>query len=407
MSSKKAAANKTVQETSTHHAALPEEAALSPHLRQRRRGYRWLLFERDLEHEFRQWYWQINADRARLSLLAGGIIFGLFAIKDAAVMPPEVSKWTVAIRFYCVMSAIALAYLVVRFSESQQVREAALLVAGIASLAGMAAAILISELLGSPLPYEGLILIICFLYFLIGMRTWRVFWTCLLVCIAIQASWRLTELDINQIRLRGYYLFAAVAIGGIGAYALEYQARGHFLALRIAGFRGNTDALTGRPNRRAILGFMLRTLRQARREQVPVGVFLIDVDYFKRYNDTYSHVAGDRCLKAVADACAEVFRRPMDEVGRLGGEEFLAIAYGTEPSHVETLGNRLCAAVRELNLPHSKGVDGFVSVSVGGFSVPPGTAADLTSLIHHADDAMYASKDAGRDRFTHAPAYAA
>lgn len=380
--------------------ALSSEASLSPHLRQRRRGYRWLRFEQPLEDDFRQWYWDINAQRARLSLLAGGIIFGLFAIKDQLTMPAEVAQWTVGIRVYIVITAIAVAYLAVRLTDNQYIREAALLGAGIASLAGMGMAIVASTLLGAPLPYEGLLLIIFFLYFLIGIRTWRVLITCMAVCIAIQAAWRLTELDIMDIRLRGYYLFAAVFIGAVGAYALEYQARGHFLALRIAQFRGNTDVLTGRPSRRAILNALLRALRQARREQVPVGIFLIDVDHFKRYNDTYTHVEGDRCLKAVADACAGVFQRPLDGVGRFGGEEFLGIAYGAEPSHVETLGQRLCAAVRALDIPHAHGVDGRVTISVGGYSAPPDAGPDITPLIRCADDALYASKNAGRDRFT-------
>lgn len=376
------------------------EETLSPHLRQRRLGYRWLRFnDPSLEQAFRQWYWDMNALRARLSLLAGGILFGLFALKDLWTLPAEVSQWTASVRLYLVMGSIGAAYIAVRVTRSPKIREAALLGASIAALSGMGLAVVGSLLLGSPLPYEGLLLIIFFLYFLIGMRTWRVLITCTVICIGIQAAWRLTELDINEIRLRGYYLFSAVAIGGIGAYALEYQARGHFLALKIAQFRGNTDVLTGRPSRRAILKTLGRVLRQARRDQVPVGVFLLDVDYFKRYNDTYTHIEGDRCLRAVADACAEVFRRPLDAVGRFGGEEFLAVAYGATPSHVETLGNRLCANVRALGIEHRHGVNGTVSISVGGLSVPHDSAIELTPLIRQADEALYAAKRAGRDCF--------
>lgn len=388
------------RDTSIEHAHPPDEAALSPHLRQHRRGYRWLRFERALEEDFRNWYWQLNAQRARFSLLAGALMFGLFALRDAMFAPAEVADWTVRIRLYVIVTSIIGAYLVVRFVDSQRLREAALLGASIASLAGMGIANVGALLLGGALPYEGMILIIFFLYFLLGMRTWRTFWVCLLVCVFVQVSWRLTELGPNDIQLRGYYLFSAVAIGGIGSYALEYQARGHFLTLRIAQFRGNTDVLTGRPSRRAILEHLSRALRLAAREQTPVGLFLIDVDYFKKYNDTYSHIEGDRCLRAVANACAGVLRRPLDAVGRFGGEEFLAVAPGATPAHVAALGQRLCAAVSDLDIAHEHGVNGKVSISVGGYSVPTAQAGDsTTTLLRRADEALYAAKHAGRNQF--------
>lgn len=384
------------------HTTAVEEAELSPHLRQRRRGYRWLVFDREIESDFRSWYWQLNAKRARFSLLAGALVFGLFSLRDAIAQPPEVANWTVPVRLYIIVASIIVAYLVVRFSDSQRFREAALTAAGVASLAGMAMAIIGAMLLGGYLPYEGLLLIIFFLYFLIGMRTWRAFWICFLVCMLIQIGWRLTDLDITEIRLRGYYLFSAVGIGAIGAYALESQARGHYLALRIAQFRGNTDMLTGTPTRRAILEHLDRVLGQARRDGCPVGLFLLDVDYFKRYNDTYTHIEGDRCLRAVASACAEVLRRPLDAVGRYGGEEFLAIAYNSEPAHAELLGQRLCDAVQDLGIEHKHGVNGLVSISVGGYSLPASEITDTTTLLRRADEALYAAKGAGRNQFCYA-----
>lgn len=388
-------------DTNTH-AAAAEEVELSPHLRQRRRGYRRLVFEREIESDFRSWYWQLNAKRVRISLVAGALVFGLFSLRDAMVQPPEVAAWTVPVRLYLIVASIVMAYLVVRFSDSQKFREAALIGASIASLAGMAMAIIGAMLLGGELPYEGLLLIIFFLYFLIGLRTWRAFWTCLLVCVVIQVGWRLTDLDITEIRLRGYYLFAAVGIGGIGAYALEFQARGHYLALRIAQFRGNTDLLTGIPTRRAIFEHLDRVLGQARRDQRPIALFLIDVDFFKRYNDTYTHIEGDRCLRAVASACADVLRRPLDAVGRYGGEEFLAIAYNSEPAHAELLGRRLCDAVQDLGIEHKHGVNGLVSISVGGYSLPASEITDTTTLLRRADEALYAAKGAGRNQFCYA-----
>lgn len=382
--------------------AARDEAKLSPHLQQRRQGYRWLRFTGPLEGEFRQWYWQINEGRVRFCLLASGLIFGLFAIKDLLALPAHVSQITASLRLVVVMGAIGIAYATIRLTQQQHLREAALLAAGIASLSGMALAIIASLLLGYPLPYEGLLLIIFSLYFLIGLRTWRAFWTCLLICVCIQAAWRITTLEVGEIRLRGYYLFSAVIIGLLGAYALEYQARGHFLALRIAQFRGNTDMLTGLPSRRAILAHLERVLRQARRDDQPIGVFLIDVDHFKLYNDTYTHIEGDRCLKAVADACASALHRPLDAVGRFGGEEFLAVAHNAGPTHAALLGERICEAVHALNMDHAHGVDGKVSVSVGGYSLPAANLADTSSLLRHADEALYEAKRQGRGRFCYA-----
>ena len=127
---------------------------------------------------------------------------------------------------------------------------------------------------------------------------------------------------------------------------------------------------------------------------------MIDLDHFKRLNDTHGHQAGDRALKAVADCLTETLRG-YDAVGRYGGEEFAALLVDADELTGEAVAERVCARIRELHIPG--GVDRIaVSASIG---IATGPAADsgLDDLVARADAALYVAKRGGRDRVGVAP----
>ena len=129
-----------------------------------------------------------------------------------------------------------------------------------------------------------------------------------------------------------------------------------------------------------------------------LAVLLIDVDHFKAYNDHYGHVAGDQCLQRVADALKASLNRPMDRVGRYGGEEFMAIAYPVSGAGVVDLANRVREAVELLDIPHAASPSGErITVSVGVTCVPPRPGLEPDKLIDLADKALYRAKTAGRN----------
>lgn len=163
------------------------------------------------------------------------------------------------------------------------------------------------------------------------------------------------------------------------------------------------DGLTGVANRRAFDEFVDRAWRQVRREQAPLSLLLMDVDYFKPFNDHYGHQAGDACLTRVAGALAAVVRRPGDLVARYGGEEFAIVLTGTDAGGAAAVAEAARASVAALGLSHvASSVSSHVTVSIGAATMRGGSET-VAALIAAADRALYAAKRAGRNRVAHAP----
>ena len=157
-----------------------------------------------------------------------------------------------------------------------------------------------------------------------------------------------------------------------------------------------TDHLTGLFNRRHLDEAMQATAAASRRHAVPFTVLILDVDHFKRVNDTVGHAAGDEVLQRVAERLTAALRTE-DLAGRWGGEEFLVVAPHTDLGGGHVLAERLRAVVGATSVQTSAGPLS-VSVSIGGAVCPADQAADVEDLLRTADARLYEAKAAGRDR---------
>ena len=157
------------------------------------------------------------------------------------------------------------------------------------------------------------------------------------------------------------------------------------------------DAVTGVATRRLFDERLRRDWLQARRNGSPLSLLLLDVDWFKRFNDAYGHVAGDACLRQVAQAARGVLSRDTDLFARYGGEEFAAILWGTDTDGAYATAERMRHAVLQLGISHAESPVGCVTLSVGVSTSVPSTALP-DSLVRAADRALYAAKTAGRNR---------
>ncbi|MBS1188262.1 MAG: putative Diguanylate cyclase [Rhodocyclaceae bacterium] len=158
------------------------------------------------------------------------------------------------------------------------------------------------------------------------------------------------------------------------------------------------DGLTGIANRHSFDVYLEREWRRAQRLQVPISLIMIDVDFFKKYNDRYGHPAGDRCLAAVAKTLAGSLRRASDLVARYGGEEFVVVLFHTPRDDARTVAENLRGAIEALGITHEDTSGGVVSISLGGATAVPGVAGQPGALLRAADDALYEAKAAGRNR---------
>ncbi|MFV2056118.1 MAG: diguanylate cyclase [Thiohalomonadales bacterium] len=160
----------------------------------------------------------------------------------------------------------------------------------------------------------------------------------------------------------------------------------------------NIDGLTGIANRRVFDKVLKREINRAIRESSSISLILCDIDFFKNYNDTYGHLAGDECLTKIATTIHDLFQRASDVVARYGGEEFAVILPGVEYENLSQLANQIKDATWALKVNHLSpdGTD-RISISVGGASVIPKQGFEVTTLIKIADESLYRAKQNGRN----------
>jgi two-component system chemotaxis family response regulator WspR len=165
------------------------------------------------------------------------------------------------------------------------------------------------------------------------------------------------------------------------------------------------DGLTGISNRRNFDEYINREWLRGIREHRQIALVLVDIDYFKLFNDTYGHQGGDDCLRSVANALAGTVYRPSDLVARYGGEEFVAVLAETMLDGAQAVAERMQAAVRGAGLVHEASrVADHVTLSIGVASVMPSSDRTPQQLIEAADKALYRAKQAGRNQVVSATA---
>lgn len=161
----------------------------------------------------------------------------------------------------------------------------------------------------------------------------------------------------------------------------------------------NTDGLTSIANRRYFDDYLAAEWKRARREKLDLALLLIDVDYFKLYNDNYGHVAGDAVLKQVAQALESSIMRPADLSARFGGEEFAMILPRTALDGAHAIGDKICKLVESQRIPHERSAAGqWLTVSIGAACVVPAEEQEPSELIEMADRRLYMAKQQGRNR---------
>ncbi len=195
------------------------------------------------------------------------------------------------------------------------------------------------------------------------------------------------------------FLINTVLIYTLISFILYFQST---LVERInnrLGYLSNTDILTALSNRQHFDAFVKVVWGNAQRARVPLSALMIDIDFFKNYNDSYGHIKGDECLKKIAHTIQEPVKRTSDIVARFGGEEFIIVLYSTEMDDAMRIAQIICDKVMALNIPHNHSqVADVVTISCGVSCVIPDETSSYIDLIQQADDALYVAKNSGRNR---------
>jgi diguanylate cyclase (GGDEF)-like protein len=198
-----------------------------------------------------------------------------------------------------------------------------------------------------------------------------------------------------------YHVCVLTITAAVGAFVyrgVERQLRTSFLERGLMGELATRDGLTGIKNRGAFDDYLPRLWQQALRDRRPVAVLLIDVDYFKAYNDRYGHQAGDQALRRVAQVVQGFARRPLDIAARYGGEEFVVALFDLSSENVRDIAEQLRKSVHALSIMHEDSATAlYVTASVGVSILTPTADRSPEGAVQLADEALYSAKRSGRN----------
>lgn len=178
---------------------------------------------------------------------------------------------------------------------------------------------------------------------------------------------------------------------GAEAYIIQLEEDNRFLRRQVI-----IDSLTGIHNRRFFNEEFPKEVLRAKRRKEAVSIIMIDIDNFKRFNDTYGHPKGDEVLQLVALALENVLQRPTDSLSRYGGEELVFILPNTDLAGAQYIAEKARQSVESLNIPHSANDANVVTISLGAATIHLNESAH--HLLARADKCLYKAKTCGRNR---------
>jgi diguanylate cyclase (GGDEF)-like protein len=389
----------TISAESTSSSA-ENDALESPAAIQLRKGFPWLHFCPELEVEYRREHLKQTRKQVqfnlKLSLVCTLLFFAVGSLVHVAELTAELNVWRIGVilpAFICVLAVTYSQYYHRIFATLMQI---------ILPFFGVCIVAEVWMASSYGVSFFAIIIVLIFsMQVLVGMLFYAAIRSSLIVSIAYVVSVYFTDMSLNQAVYNFAVLAVTNAVGAAACYALEKSQRTTYLEAKLLMEAVNRDGLTGIYNRRAFDEHLDKMWAHAGREQVPVGLLLIDIDHFKAFNDYYGHQMGDECLRHVARALAACTRRPLDCVARYGGEEFAIVLYGINREFLVDLARRIHASMAALAISHQASpVARQVTVSIGIAHVTPTAKRSRYGLIQLADEALYDVKGSGRNGTT-------
>lgn len=382
--------------------------AESRYTRQLNKGFGWLHFEPELETEYRlSNYRAFRTTRiGALCTLLLALLFFLgfdifYALRhyDATLTPAIFGMRLIA------LAGIMLSASMVLYGNDRSAGAfwvpCTVFFIGTTTLVSNILYMQVLEQVGMPFNLDGMILVLIAIFFPVGYSYWGsvvcAVVTFIVMLVAIPVF--LPEGYLDDFIALSIYPLVAMFFAGMSRYFQESATRRQFLTRAALKELADSDSLTGLFNRRMFEILLERALLESQRERHCLGLMLVDVDYFKSYNDRYGHPMGDAALQAVAETLGALPRRSLDIAARLGGEEFALVFCDLVPDFATRTAERVRQRVEALGIPHEGSqVSGVLTVSIGvALSEPGDTRA---SLYKRADEALYRSKGEGRNRVT-------
>ena len=370
----------------------------SPYAEQLTKGFSQLRFSAALEKEFREFYIAQSLPRGRLSGLIALIVAFAVSAFDLVFGNVGGNETVTIIRLGLLCPLLAMLVVAIYLPALARVYSQ---VAGIGVLA---VGLLVTYMCitaandGASYVLAGAVLVNLYACMFLGLLFYNATCIAALLVAAFMIMGSFGGLAVDELFYSSAILGTAATIGIVATYNLEHAIRRSFLETRLLNELAERDGLTGLYNRRIFDSFIRRVWRQSRRDETTVQIILIDIDYFKIYNDLYGHQVGDDTLKRVAQCISVRAKRPFDFCARYGGEEFVLVLYGPPPEYAQSVPEMIRQDVIDLAIEHEGStVSDNVTVSIGVATARPGTGRSLTGAIQAADEALYLAKKRGRN----------
>lgn len=391
-----------------------------------------LRFSPNIEDEFVKFRTSVYLKQDKLQLTVGALLYSLFVVGDFALLLEPLSYYSAAIRIGITFLMLACVYFVIIKQNTWLTKYAPAAVAGCMTLAGLHL-VLMSAL--SPFPYDyqfliGLISILITLPILLRLNTRLCAAVNIIICLAVFIFLFFVPADrtitsewqaVNQILTYFPYAFTGflVSVGFVGVYLsyfFERMFRLQWLEKRIGQLESESlqeltdrfklisrqDELTQIPNRRYFFEKATHILEQYKRLGASLSLIILDVDVFKKYNDHYGHLAGDICLRDIAQSLQASCQRSTDIIARYGGEEFVVLLTNNGKQTAMEAAEVIRKGISDLNIPHEKSPFGHITVSLGVTNVVCDMDTRIEQIIECADLALYQAKNNGRNQVAYA-----
>ncbi len=390
--------------------AIKDESQID---REFRKGLNPLKFSPIIEEAFLNYYLHKFIGHIRIAILLSIILYALFGILDAIIFP-ETKKTLWFIR-YVVICPIGIAFLLMTFKVRQEnlLQIAHALVVILGGL-GIIAMIYVAPSDRAFLYYAGLMLVVFYAYTFSAMR----FYYASLSALTITALYPVVDIYLvrtstEQLLTNMFFLGSSNLIGLPVSYLLERHSRKDFLLTMLLALEKRKteqlnlklrdisyiDGLTGVANRLKFEEYLRQEWERAKRIGRPLSLLMIDIDFFKNYNDMFGHLKGDECLKRVAQIINKHVRSNIDLVSRYGGEEFAVIIPEANLELARKIAERIRKDIENFKISHpASKVSKYVTVSIGVASLIPSGNFEKEALINMADEALYEAKRTGRNR---------
>ena len=374
-------------------------------------GFRFLRFPNYLESYFTQAYRKLalkNLLSNTLYLFGLYLVLGIIAYIEFRHIPTGVFYYTYALTG----AGLAFIHLSVRTAKMDRWFH---WYTGITAMVILAAMMTTTASIDHPKAVAGMhavtIYTVIIVYSMSKMRFYNTVIWCHLAGVINLVGLKLLGVSQSFFDFQTFFIMANVIGMGI-AYIIEHRERAMFLQGLLLDIDkaekdilnvnleklSREDALTGLANRRYFDEHLKMEWNRCLREKKPLSLILLDIDFFKQYNDFYGHMAGDHCLTQISRALKKEASRPAELVGRYGGEEFIMLYPNIDATQIKSTLVRIQQRIIALNIPHmGSSIAKNVTASLGAATVYPAKGLSPERLISEADQMLYKSKESGRN----------